>query len=166
MLQPKYMLIMLDRSSATSTTTTKSPSSAYLITCSYRLLNLGISLLTMATGIEVAGLTLAIFPVLVDGLKHFKEGVETVRSWQSYRHDLANNFYTLKIARVFFLNTIEELLDGIIQSQEELEALRKNPYGIHSIKPLYEEQLRRRLEHDYDDHMETMRCLLEALQAM
>ena len=35
------------------------------------------------SGIEVAGIALAVFPVLVDGLNHVVSGIETIKRWVS-----------------------------------------------------------------------------------
>ncbi|KAL9607785.1 MAG: hypothetical protein Q9167_007330 [Letrouitia subvulpina] len=120
----------------------------------------------MATGIEVLGLTLAVFPVVVEGLKSLKEGIDTVKSFKSYRYELANYFRMIKTASVYFLDTIEDLLDGIVETQDELDKLRKDPGGTAWNKPYYEERLRKRLDHDYDIYLENMHIMKNALQTI
>lgn len=120
----------------------------------------------MATGIEVLGLTLAVFPVVVEGLKGLKEVIDTVKSFKSYRYELANYLRIIKTARVYFLDTIEDLLDGIVETQDELDQLRKDPGGTAWDKPHYEERLRKRLDHDYDIYLENMHIMEKALQTM
>lgn len=41
------------------------------------------------SGIEAAGLLLALFPIVVSGLQHFTEGLETVKKWRRYHRELA-----------------------------------------------------------------------------
>lgn len=118
----------------------------------------------MVTGIETAGLVLATFPIVVEGLKCYADGVETIKSWRSYRHELANYARTLKSAKVICLNMIEELLDGIFESEEEWQALKKDPAVLAKMKPQYEDRLKTRLYHDYDDYLEAMPSMFNALQ--
>lgn len=120
----------------------------------------------MATGIEVLGLTLAVFPVVLEGLEGLKKGIDTVKSFKGYRYELANYFRIIKTAKVYFLDTIEELLDGIVETKDEIDKLREDPGGTTWNKPDYEERLRKRLDHDYDIYLENMRIMNNALQTI
>ena len=40
---------------------------------------------TTMSGIEAAGIALAIFPILIDGLNHVADGIETVKRWKRYK---------------------------------------------------------------------------------
>ena len=120
----------------------------------------------MVTGIETAGLVLATFPIVVDGLSRFAEGVETMKSWRRYRRELATYVRTLEVQQIFYQDTIEELLDGIIRSDDELKMLLDDPKAASWQKPLYEERLRKRLDHSYKPYMVTMTDILTALQTV
>lgn len=84
------------------------------------------------SGIEAAGLVLAVFPIVVNGLQHFTEGVETIKCWRRYQRELAKYSRTLETQRIVYLNTIESLFEGIIQYSDELEALIDDPEGAFS----------------------------------
>lgn len=120
----------------------------------------------MVTGVETAGLVLATFPIVVSGLSHFAEGVDTIKSWRRYRRQLTNYARTLEAEYVIYRNTVEELLDGIIHSDEELNMLLEDPGGLCWQKPQYEDQLRRRLDHSYPSYLVTMTDILTAVQAV
>lgn len=112
------------------------------------------------SGIEAAGLVLAVFPIVVSGLQHFTQGVATIKSWKRYQRELGKYSRTLETQRIVFLNTIERLFEGIVQSNDEFEALMKDP---ERYKPEYEEALRTRLGRSYDNFRSIMGDLLENL---
>lgn len=120
------------------------------------------------SGIEVAGLVLAVFPLVVSGLQHFTEGVETVKSWswKSYRRELINYTRTLGTEGTYCLDTLEALLGGIIRSDDEYDALKKDPGGALWQQPEYQEQLKRRLDHNYGNYMDTMMTMLRTLKVV
>ena len=116
------------------------------------------------SGFEVAGVVLAVFPLLVNGLQRFAEGVETIKSWKRYHRELSNYVRTLETQGTYCQDTIEELFDGIIHSDDEYNALKEDPGGALWRQPQYEGQLRRRLNHSYKNYMETMINMLETLK--
>lgn len=121
------------------------------------------------SGFEVAGLVLAVFPIVVRGLQQVTDGVETIKSWKRYRRELGKYSRVLETQRIVYLNTIEGLFEGIIQSNEaneELEELMENPAIALSDKPQYEESLRNRLGRSYDNYLLIMKDMLEALRKL
>ena len=94
------------------------------------------------SGFEVAGIVLAVFPIVVDGLEHFVQGIQTIKYWRRYRVKLQDYAGMIRSARVFYLDTLEELLNGIVQSDEDMEVLMANPGGESWKEPWYEEQLK------------------------
>jgi len=120
------------------------------------------SSITMS-GFEVAGLVLAIFPIVVRGLQQFTDGVQIIKSWKRYQRELSRYSRTLETQEIVYLNTIERLFEGIIQTNEELEELIEDPAKAFSQKPQYEESLRNRLGRSYDNYLLIMKDLLEVL---
>ena len=114
------------------------------------------------SGIEVAGLVLACFPIVVRGMQSFPESVETVKSWRRYRRELRKYSRTLETQRIVFFNTIERLFDGIIGSGNDLEALMQDPRGALS-HGRYDEALKRRLDRSYDNFVSIMTAMLQPL---
>ncbi|CAL8582763.1 hypothetical protein XPA_008408 [Xanthoria parietina] len=119
----------------------------------------------MATGIEIAGLTLAAFPIVIDGLARFIEGVRLIKTWRTFRRELAGYQYGLRSARAFFQNTLEELLEGIA-TQEDIMTLQKGPDEVAMLGLDYELQLKVRLDHDYHNCLEAMTRILSAIEAI
>ena len=82
------------------------------------------------SGIEVAGLALAVFPILINGLNHVVAGIESVKRWKRYRFKLKDYADILESASVYFLDTLDELLSDIVVSDVELSILLANPGWI------------------------------------
>ena len=118
------------------------------------------------SGIEVAGIALAVFPILVDGLNHVIEGIQTIKRWKRYRLKLKEYAHLLETAQVYFLDTLDELLGDIVHSDEELEHLLREPRGTLWRKPEYEERLRGRLDRSYSSCLKTVQTLEHALRTM
>lgn len=104
----------------------------------------------MVTGVEVAGLALATFPLVVSGLSHYVEGLETIRSWRQFRRELRTYSIAFETERFWYLDTLEELLEGIVESSEELASMVADPRHPSWRKPKYQERLQARLDRSYD----------------
>ena len=117
------------------------------------------------SGIEVAGLVLAVFPIVVSGLRHFTDGLETIKSWKRYHKELSKYARTLETQSIVFLNTTERLFEGIIQSNDELEAFMKDAGQASFRNQRYEERLRMRLGDSYDNYNRIVMDILNALKA-
>ncbi|KAI4251308.1 MAG: hypothetical protein LQ352_004925 [Teloschistes flavicans] len=120
----------------------------------------------MPTGIEVAGLALAVFPIVVKGMENLIETAETLKSWRKYRMVLAEYLQTIKDAGAFFIDTAEQLLEDIIVTRDDLDALRDDPARVVLANPRYEELLKTRLDHNYDSFLKTLQKMFAALESV
>ncbi|KAL8681311.1 MAG: hypothetical protein Q9186_002575 [Xanthomendoza sp. 1 TL-2023] len=118
------------------------------------------------SGIEVAGLALAVFPILINGLNHVVDGIETAKRWKRYRVKLKDYADELETASVYFFDTLDELLGDIVTSDGELALLLDNPGGMAWKQIKYEERLRKRLDRSHSSYLKTVSKLAKALQAM
>lgn len=118
------------------------------------------------SGIEVAGIALAVFPILVDGLVHFVDGVQTIKHWRRYRIRLQDYADRLRSQKVYYEDTLEGLLEGLVQSEDELADLLAQPRGISWKKPEYETKLRQRLGRSRETYLRTSDKMVNALEAM
>lgn len=116
----------------------------------------------MATPIEIAGLTLAVFPIVINGLTQMREGAETVRYWRRYRVKLKEYACELDSARVYYLDTLEELLVGIVDSKDEMSKLMEDPGGAAWRQPKYDARLRQRLDRSYGSYMQILEKMRDA----
>lgn len=82
----------------------------------------------MVTGIEVAGLTLAVFPLLVEGLKSYASGCRTIGEWRKYLFILNKLVRRLRGQNVIFENTCTGLFEELFTA-EQVTDLMKSPGG-------------------------------------
>ena len=114
----------------------------------------------------MAGIALAVFPILVDGMTRFVDGVQTIRYWRRYRVRLQDYVDIMDTQRVYYQDTLEELLTGIVQSEDEIRDLMELPRGAIWKKAEYEEKLRQRLGHSHAVYLKMADRLVNALNSM
>ena len=118
------------------------------------------------SGIEVAGIALAVFPVLVHGMTCFVDGIQTIRYWRRYRVRLQDYADILETQMAYYQDTLEELLTGIVQSEDEIRDLMEVPRGAMWKKAEYEEKFRQRLGHSHAIYLKMADRLVNALNSM
>ncbi|KAI5791093.1 hypothetical protein EDC01DRAFT_616349 [Geopyxis carbonaria] len=117
----------------------------------------------MATGIEAAGLALAIFPLLVSGLKFYSEGCNTIIEWRQYRKGVKELTRQLKMEQAFFENTCASLLGGMVSAKEST-CLMEDPGGDLWKTPKIQKALQEYMPANLvQSFLETIAVLYEAL---
>ena len=117
----------------------------------------------MITGVETAGLVLAVFPLILDGLSHWLEGLHKVKRWRRIHRQLKNYEIRLQSQRVTYQNTLELLLVGIVQTDEDTAAMLAEPRGELWKKAKYDHLLHKRLDRAYDTFFETLNFMFMTL---
>ncbi|KAL8784296.1 MAG: hypothetical protein Q9213_004054 [Squamulea squamosa] len=120
----------------------------------------------MASGFEVLGLAIGAFPIVLEGLKHLKEGVETFKKWRSYRRELDGYPENLIVAYIFLQDTVEYLFQDIAETEDEIRALKQDPRSLASASAHYDEQLRYLLDHMYEHYLENIRRIMNFLETL
>ena len=115
------------------------------------------------SGFEIAGIALAVFPILVEGIVRFVKGVQTIRQWRRYRVKLQDYADFMETQAVYYQDTLEALLTDIVQFEDEIADLMAKPRGAIWKKPEYEEKLRRRLGRSYAVFQKMSDKMLNAL---
>lgn len=122
-------------------------------------------ILTMS-GIEVAGITLAVFPIVLNGLGRMMEGIETIKRWKKYKRELEKYAARLENAHICFSSTLTQLLDDIVPSDMDFQLMIAQPLGPLWKKPAYEESLRYRLDQSYSLYLKTIKSLADDVEKM
>jgi hypothetical protein len=120
----------------------------------------------MITGVEAAGIVIAILPLVVNQLDAYVQGLETIKTFRTkrYRRELESYLTRLGTQQAIFLNTLEHLLEDIADSDDEIRDLIGNPAGTSWQDPVFQERLHKRLGRDYEIYIRTMTMLSGILQ--
>ena len=104
----------------------------------------------MATGIEIAGLVLGAFPLVLGALEHYRDGLRTLQEWWKFRAEFLSLLHEVGVQSVFFTENLEALLAPIVTSEFELKALLDDPANPLWQDSALEEKLKERLPKSYD----------------
>jgi hypothetical protein len=120
----------------------------------------------MVTGVEAAGIILAILPLVVNQLDAYVQGLATIKTFRTkrYRRELESYLTKLGTQQAIFLNTLEHLLEDVADSDDEVRDLIGNPAGTSWQDPVFQQRLRKRLGRDHDIYIKTMTILSGLLQ--
>lgn len=122
----------------------------------------------MLTGVELSGIILAIFPLVISGLEHYENGFQQIKEWIRFRADFARFLNALCRQRIFFRQNIEELLAPIVASEYEMSQLLDNPGGRAWADQELNEKLKKRLSgtYEYECYIETAGSILQLLKKL
>ena len=121
----------------------------------------------MITGVETAGLVLAVFPLLTSALEHYREGFEPLKDWWMFQTEFSAFIHLIGEQALLFDENLEELLSPIISSDAEMAGLLQNPMGSGWRDPQLEIKLRARLPKSFDIYQRMileMKACLDKLQ--
>lgn len=108
------------------------------------------------SGVEVAGFVLAVFPLAISALEHYRETAETVGAFWKIRKEYKTWTHSLNICKLSFEQNLEEFLLPLIADDEELQRLIAEPDGPEWKNPELEKRLRQRLPRSYDLYLESI----------
>jgi hypothetical protein len=118
------------------------------------------------SGIEVAGIALAILPLIVNQLDSYVQGLETLGDLRTkrYRSKLDHYATNLGSQQASFINTLERSLEGVVEFDDGIDSLEP-----HEIKALWEKAtvqrlLKKKLGRNYLPFMQTMKELSTLLE--
>ncbi|KAF8421820.1 hypothetical protein EV426DRAFT_711622 [Tirmania nivea] len=123
----------------------------------------------MVTGIELAGVILATFPIIISSLDAYENGFQTMKEWSRFRKEYLVFMTALGKQKLFFRQNITALLDPIIKSEDHMLRLLEDPGGKDWKDPELDDMLRRRLEgldETYECYMETVSSILALLEKL
>ena len=84
----------------------------------------------MVTGIETAGLVLGAFPLAIEAIKIYCNGVQTMKDMVKYQEILSMFEYEISLEDFFFRQTVEGLLEDNLQlPKSDIIRLMDDPGG-------------------------------------
>ena len=120
------------------------------------------------SGIEVAGLVLGAFPILLHTLESYREGAEVLKDWWRIDRAFKKCRQDINYHRILFEGNIERFLLPLVADEDELKVLMANPAGDDWEDPELEARLKERLPKSYDlflDIIGEINTLMEVLKS-
>lgn len=118
------------------------------------------------SGIEVAGLALAIFPLCIQGLKYYAEGAKAIADMRHHRRVLEQFCRELDMEKCKFLNTCEGLFEDMVTA-EEFDLLMSDPGGKIWSTALFQEKLSTRMRrHSIIQFLRAVEALRDTLDEL
>lgn len=117
------------------------------------------------SGIELAGLILAIFPVVVEGVELYVKGVNALERWWRFSRVLKRLLRRIRLERLKFQQNCEALLCGITEPGQ-LDRLLKDPGGPEWTLPDLQGRLEKQLGDSYHAYMEAAIEIKEMLERL
>jgi hypothetical protein len=117
------------------------------------------------SGVEVAGIALGAFPLVLSALRFYEEGISTTRRYWRYKSEFNSLIVATKTEHVIFMNTVELLLIGIVRPEhmsEFISNVNSNAWQENDFK----EKLRIRLGGSYEAYVVTLRGFQASLEKM
>ncbi|GAM43808.1 hypothetical protein TCE0_060r18922 [Talaromyces pinophilus] len=81
------------------------------------------------SGFEIAGVVLAVRPLVANQLDNYSRGIATVKGLRQYRWELENYSSNLSAQYAIFLNTLQIFLQDVVDDHDLRSELIKNPTG-------------------------------------
>ena len=119
----------------------------------------------MITGIETAGLVLAVLPLLITGLEDYQKGLVPMKDWLRYRSVVKSLIRSLKMEQIRLRDTCEKLLSNIVPD-EEIADLIASPGGPDWCNDHIEETLKDRLRESFVVYMDTIEDMKDLLSKL
>lgn len=116
----------------------------------------------MVTGVETAGIVLAIFPLIISALEHYRKGLEPFVIWAKYHRELGSLRRLLELEEAKLLNTCERLLEPIV-STADLAVLISEPGGNRWKDKELQSKLRRLLTTAHQSFLDALENINEEL---
>ncbi|KAF2498690.1 hypothetical protein BU16DRAFT_615708 [Lophium mytilinum] len=118
------------------------------------------------SGVEIAGLILGSFPLIISALEHYGEGLETMQEWVRFRTDFNGFLNDFIRQQIFFRQHIEDLLSTVVDSDYHMGCMLDDPDDPQWKNSDLEGKLKRRLpgKQEYESYMITVPAILGILE--
>lgn len=118
------------------------------------------------SGVEIAGLVLGSFPLLISALEHYRNGAETMLKWHNFRHAYKKCRRDLRFYEYWFDQTLRQCLLPLVVDDNELEELINDPTGEAWRDSHLEAKLAARLPQSYSLYLEIVLEIFEMMEKL
>lgn len=117
------------------------------------------------SGLEVAGVVLGSLPLVISALEHYAAGVATAKRYFRYKSELRSLVLQMNTERSIFINTMEQLLTGIVRIEHMSEFVSNIGSAVWKEQGI-DELLRKRLGNAHDAYMGNVKGMESSLNTM
>ena len=108
------------------------------------------------SGIEIAGLLLGAFPLLISALENYRQSAEILEDWWQITREYKKCKNEIKVQELAFENILERFLLPLVVDDDEIATLIAEPGGVRWKDPTLEDKLKSRLPKSYDLFLDTI----------
>ncbi|KAF1918319.1 hypothetical protein BDU57DRAFT_194788 [Ampelomyces quisqualis] len=117
------------------------------------------------SGLEVAGVVLGSLPLVISALENYAQGIATAKRYWRYKSELRSFILQINTERGIFVNTLEQLLGGIVRI-EHMSDFLSNPGGEAWKDARVDLELKKRLRGAYEVYLGNVRGMQQSLSKM
>jgi len=117
------------------------------------------------SGFEVVGVVLGSLPLIISALEHYAEGIATAKRFWRYKAGMKSLILQINTERGIFINTLEQLLTGIVRNDRMADLLSK-PGGDTWRDSEVDPKLKERLRGAHSIYIDNVRGMEASLKQM
>lgn len=108
------------------------------------------------SGLEVAGIVLGAFPLLISGIEHWRDVAKVGGFYWRIRKEHTKCQRDIQFYEIVYKNNLKELLLPLLHDIDEVAKLIANPGGLRWSDKALQKQLECRLKESYQSYLDTM----------
>ena len=115
------------------------------------------------SGLEVASIVIGTLPLVISALEHYAKGVNTAKRYWRFKTELRSLILQISTERGIFVNTLEQLLTGIVRTEHMAELISDSQSDTWRTSDV-DKKLRDRLRDAYDIYLDNMKGMEASLK--
>jgi hypothetical protein len=119
----------------------------------------------MATGIETAGIILAVLPLFISAMEHYNDGLDPIKAFYNFDTQLPTHIRKLRNQHVHYEQTMRLLLSPIAEA-EDIGDMISVPNGDCWRNSDIQRRLEDRLQESYEAYVETINHMEDIMKQL
>ena len=121
--------------------------------------------LAMLTGVETAGIVLAVLPLFISAFEHYSDGLEPIKAFWEIDRLLPIQIRRLRNQHVHFEQTLRILLSQIVDA-DEVEEMIAAPNSDVWKTPEMQARLEQQLQESYNAYQDTVSHMEDIMKSI
>jgi hypothetical protein len=120
------------------------------------------------SGVEAAGLALAVFPIVIGFLERYQDGYQMLRDWVLFRREFTRLVNDLHREQILFRQHVESALRSVTDSEFELMEMMEDPQDLRWKSEILAQRFKRKLSGtgEYENYMSSIGSIYDNLNDM